>query len=73
MNRFEIDFNVFACRCREIGGALTLVSTPFGSVANLEPHPNAPYSKRSRRDSFIPESPAAFIYENQSQLFWSNL
>jgi hypothetical protein len=73
MNRFEIDFNVFACRSRGIGGARTPVSEVSGPVANLEPHPSAPYSKRSRRASFIPESPSAFIYENQSQLFWSNL
>jgi hypothetical protein len=73
MNRFEIDFNVFTCHCRGIGGALTLVSAPFGPVANLEPHPTAPYSKRSRRASFIPENTSAYIYENQSQLLWSNL
>jgi hypothetical protein len=60
MERFEMNYNVFACRCRRIGGEQTFVSSPFAPVANLKPHPNAHYFNMSRRYAFVEASHPAF-------------
>jgi hypothetical protein len=60
MERFEMNYNVFACRCRRISGELTNVCSPFALVANLKPHPNAHYFNMSRHYAFVEASHPAF-------------
>jgi hypothetical protein len=55
-----MNYNVFACRCRKIGGEQTSICFPFEPVANLKPYPNAHYSKQSRRYFFARDSYPAF-------------